>query len=131
MLSTARNEFPEFPAALSFLPVLTPEESVAVLQKRADGLREKLSQVEHELENYSDTLPRVTLLESEYLRAVIDAELAWVTGVIADLRAGSLTWNYEDFEALVQADEESLAAIDHDRKIVLSPDEEVRGGNRR
>jgi hypothetical protein len=40
MLSTPRNEFPEFPAALSFLFGVTPEEARAALERRAQLLRD-------------------------------------------------------------------------------------------
>src|ERR1700736_2219765 len=35
MLSMPRNEFPQFPAALSFIMLLAPEEARAVLENRA------------------------------------------------------------------------------------------------
>ena len=35
----------------------------------------------------------MTLLEVEYQRAVAAAELAWVNGVLDDLRAGALAWS--------------------------------------
>jgi hypothetical protein len=35
----------------------------------------------------------VTLLESEYLRAVADAELRWVSSVMDDLNTGALRWS--------------------------------------
>jgi hypothetical protein len=38
-------------------------------------------------------LPGVALVEVEYLRAVADAELRWVTATIEALRDGSLTWD--------------------------------------
>jgi DNA-binding PadR family transcriptional regulator len=114
MLSAARYEFPEFPAALSFIMGLTPEESLAVLGQRANGLRERLSKLDGELTDLKGTLPRVTLLESEYLRALADAELSWVDSVMEDLRSGSLTWGYEDFEAVIASDEATLEAIDPD-----------------
>jgi DNA-binding PadR family transcriptional regulator len=116
MLSATRYEFPEFPAALSFIMGLTPDESLAVLVQRAEALLDRVSQLDGELADLSDTLPRVTLLESEYLRAVTDAELKWVNSVMDDLRAGSLTWSYEDFEAVISSDEESLEAIDPESK---------------
>jgi hypothetical protein len=59
----------------------------------------------------------VTLLETEYLRAVTDAELKWVNSVMDDLRAGSLTWSYEDFESVIGADEASLEALDPDSNV--------------
>ncbi len=114
MLSATKYEFPEFPAALSFIMGLTPEESLAVLGQRAEALLHRLSQLDGELTDLADTLPRVTLLESEYLRAVTDAELKWVNSVMADLRTGALTWVYEDFEAVIASDEASLQAIDPD-----------------
>jgi DNA-binding PadR family transcriptional regulator len=99
MLSTPRNEFPEFPAALSFAMLLGPPGALATLQDRAARLQESLARLEGELEGYSVTLPRVTLLEDEYLRAVTAAELGWVSGVVDDLRTGALTWNDDLYEA--------------------------------
>jgi hypothetical protein len=97
MLATPRYEFPEFPAALSFVMVLGPEETLAVLERRAAGLRDRLGEFEHELDQYQ-ALPRVALLETEYLRVVTAAELAWVAGVLDELRAGSLAWTAEDLD---------------------------------
>jgi DNA-binding PadR family transcriptional regulator len=99
MLSTPRNEFPEFPAALSFAMLLGPEGALAALDDRAERLHEELTRLESDLDGYSATLPRVTLLEDEYLRAVTAAELSWVRGVIGDLRTGALTWNEDLYEA--------------------------------
>jgi DNA-binding PadR family transcriptional regulator len=95
MLSTPRNEFPEFPAALSFVMLLGPEATQAVLERRVELLRKNLAGLERDLEGHSGTLPRVTLLESEYQRAVTAAELSWLSDVVDDLRTGVLTWGYE------------------------------------
>ncbi len=97
MLSTPRNEFPRFPAALSFVMGLVPDEARAVLERRAAPLREKLAALERELAGSSGPLPpRVALLETEYLRAVTAAELNWVCEIIDDLRSGTLAWSYEE-----------------------------------
>jgi DNA-binding PadR family transcriptional regulator len=93
-LSTPRNEFPEFPAAVSFTMLLSPEEALAALQRRAALLRESLNRLEHDLDSTS-ALPRVTQLETDYLRAVTSTELSWVSGVTDDLRSGALTWSRE------------------------------------
>jgi hypothetical protein len=53
--------------------------------------------VSSDLAQYQGTLPRVTLMDDEYRRAVTAAELAWLRGVIKDLKAGRLTWNFEMF----------------------------------
>jgi DNA-binding PadR family transcriptional regulator len=95
MLATPRNEFPEFPAALSFVMLLDPAAALAVLDQRAVALRQELARLQAGLETYSGTVPRVTLLEDEYQRAVIAAELTWLAGVVDDLRTGALTWGEE------------------------------------
>ena len=61
-------------------------------------VRQRLTELEQEIDQYSDELPRVSLLETEYLRAITAAEIAWLTSVLDDLRSGSLTWSAEDFD---------------------------------
>src|SRR6266542_2328061 len=88
-LSTPAREFPEFPAALSTLdPTLMPDELRRLLEVRAKALELRLA----ELEKPVPGLPRVFLLESEYMAAVVRAEIAWLRGVIADLRSGRLAY---------------------------------------
>lgn len=95
MLATPRNEFPEFPAALSFIFGLTPEAAAAALGLRAERLRASLAEHDRELHDESGP-PRLFLLETEYVRAVLATELEWVLGVLEDLKAGRLTWSYEE-----------------------------------
>ena len=78
MLSGYRNEFPEFPAALSFVMLVAPEESLRLLEQRAEDMRQEIAKLDGELDTYSPTLPRVTLLDTEYVRALARAELAWL-----------------------------------------------------
>src|SRR5713101_7840056 len=97
MLSNPRNEFPQFPAALSFVFGLFPDEARSVLERRAALVRDNLAKLDRDLAGDSGPMPpRVTLLETEYLRAVTAAELDWVNGVIDDLRTGALTWSHEE-----------------------------------
>lgn len=96
MVSTPRNEFPEFPAALSFLMLLGPEGARAELGKRAAAVRITLDEIDAGLAQVRQFgLPRVAVLEDEYQRAVTEAELRWLEGVLADLADGSLTWSRE------------------------------------
>jgi DNA-binding PadR family transcriptional regulator len=104
MLAAPRNEFPQFPAALSFAMLLAPEEALAALERRAGILREQLTRFDRDLQAYSGTLPRVTLLDDEYVRAVTTAELNWISGVIDDLRTGALTWSEEELTGLATED---------------------------
>jgi DNA-binding PadR family transcriptional regulator len=95
MLSHPRNEFPEFPAALSFMMLLAPDEALATLEKRATQMGENLAKLESQLEIDGPNLPRVVLVETEYQRAVVAAEVGWLTAVTEDLRSGALTWSFE------------------------------------
>ena len=48
-------------------------------------------------------LPRVVLMDDDYQRVMISAELSWVEGVAADLRKGDWGWTYEEFEGAAAA----------------------------
>ena len=97
MVSTPRKEFPQFPAALSFVMLLGPAGARTSLERRAASLRSALAALDADLRRYSPSLPRVTLLETEYQRAVLAAELVWVDAAVEDLRDGTLTWSEKDF----------------------------------
>jgi DNA-binding PadR family transcriptional regulator len=101
MLANPRNEFPEFPAALSFVFGLTPAEATAALERRATQLRQNVAELHRELHDQSGP-PRLFLLESEYLSAVATAELTWVNAVIDDLRKSELSWSLEEIAELSQ-----------------------------
>jgi DNA-binding PadR family transcriptional regulator len=92
MLSTPSHEFPEFPAAISVLPVLTPKDALRQLEKRIAVLEPEVARL-HARITAAPFLPRLFLLEVELLHAQTVAELRWVQGVVKDLRAGRLTWN--------------------------------------
>jgi DNA-binding PadR family transcriptional regulator len=103
MLATPRNEFPQFPAALSFVMLLEPEQALAVLDRRAAVLRENLTRLEGDLSGSSGVVPRVALLDDEYQRTLSAAELSWVSGVIDDLRTGKLTWSQEELAEVAKS----------------------------
>lgn len=92
MLRATGGDYPEFIAAVSILFGLAPDDARAQLEQRADSLAAELADAEAQLEG-TPGLPRLFLLEEEYRRAVLGAELAWVRGVIADLQKGRLTWS--------------------------------------
>jgi DNA-binding PadR family transcriptional regulator len=97
MLSTPAREFPDFPAALSSLALLEPQAAQRHFEARADALRARLAELS--ADNVPLELPRLFLIEDEYQRAVLQAELDWLRGVIDDLRSGRLSWNAEQLEA--------------------------------
>jgi hypothetical protein len=91
---TRAREFPEFPAALASLMVLSPEDVATRLEKRAADIRASLDEDRKAMAAAPD-LPRLFLLDEEYSIAVREAQLAWVEGVLAALRSGELTWSEE------------------------------------
>jgi DNA-binding PadR family transcriptional regulator len=91
MLSAPAREFPDFPAALSIVALLTPEVAADLLEQRARRLAERLA----ELSDEGGGVPRLFVIEDEYQRVMTEAELGWVRGVIADLRSGRLAWDPE------------------------------------
>jgi DNA-binding PadR family transcriptional regulator len=102
MLGWPRNEFPQFPAALSFIMLLAPADAATALADRAAALRKQLAAAEAGLVTGAG-LPRAVTMDDEYLRAMLTAEVTWLDGVVADLRSGALTWSEEELEPFAQA----------------------------
>jgi DNA-binding PadR family transcriptional regulator len=92
LLSTPSREFPEFPVAISVLPILTPKDALKQLELRSAALEAELARLDARLAAMV-FLPRLFRLEVEYLHAQVTAELRWVSALIDDLRTGGLTWN--------------------------------------
>jgi DNA-binding PadR family transcriptional regulator len=104
MLSVPRNEYPRFPAALSFVFALPPPDALAMLEHRATTLRAHLTELDRGLAGELYPLPpRLFLLEVEYVRTVTAAELDWVEGIVAELRSGALTWSREELMETAKA----------------------------
>lgn len=95
MVRTVRNEFAEFPAALSFLPLLSAEDARSQLTARLLGVGKEIAamkSVNADLrERYQ--LPRIFAIEDEYRLAMFEAEHAWITAVLHDLASGELYWD--------------------------------------
>jgi DNA-binding PadR family transcriptional regulator len=102
MLALPRNEFPQFPAALSFMMLLPPADVAIVLAQRAAALQAQLASLDASLRTMSQ-LPRAVGMDDEYQRAMVAAELTWVEGVVADIRSGALTWSKDQLEPFAQA----------------------------
>jgi DNA-binding PadR family transcriptional regulator len=112
ILSTPRNEYPEFPAALSFIMLLSPRTAEDVLVERRTKLAHHIAELDRDLASDVEgvervegvegaegvegvegvEIPPIALAEIEYLRAVTDAELRWVTTTLEALHDGTLTW---------------------------------------
>ena len=92
MLSVPSREFPEFPAAISVLLVLTPKDALKQLEKRIARLEPEIARLDSRTAA-THFLPRMFRLEIELLHAQAVAELRWVQAIADDLRTGRLTWN--------------------------------------
>jgi DNA-binding PadR family transcriptional regulator len=92
MVSTPAREYPEFPAALSFLPNLSQAEAAEALTARAERLAEQLTALDGELAHGRTFLPRIFLVESEFQREALASELAYVRRLTDDLHADRITW---------------------------------------
>ena len=95
-LAQPAREFPAFPAALSFLPLLTPDDVRRQLETRVTALERELARLDAAAAQ-ADAIqvPRLFLLEGELVRAQVVVERDWVSGVVADLKADTLTWSPE------------------------------------
>jgi DNA-binding PadR family transcriptional regulator len=109
MLAVPKQEFPQFPAALSHLLMLTQPEIQDALEQRANTLSETLAGLAADLAAEAERdLPRITMLETEYLHTVTAAEVRWLRSVIDDLQSGRLSWSPEELVAISEAEEPAL-----------------------
>jgi DNA-binding PadR family transcriptional regulator len=92
MLTAVHGEFPEFPAAVSVLALLTPEDARRQLEIRMEGIRAALRTLDADAREAGD-LPRLFLLEDAYRTAILRAELTWLHSVTSDLASGELNWS--------------------------------------
>lgn len=102
ILSTPRPEFPEFPAGVAYLPLLEPVDVADQMGKRRALLAEQLAGLDAELEEFGTILPRLFVLEVDYLREMTGTELRWVDTLIDDLRSGRIHWDDEWIKSVLK-----------------------------
>jgi DNA-binding PadR family transcriptional regulator len=100
LLSTPMKDFPQFLHAVSALSILEHHDARIQLEGRLVRLEAEIAQMETAMRRLETVLPRLFQLETEYAIALRRADLAWVSGVVEDLRTGRLTWTYEELKAL-------------------------------
>ncbi len=91
LVASPNKEYLQFEAALSFIAVLPPADAVMLLNQRVQVLEMTLAQhrgVHRAAEEKG--LPRLFLLEDEYMSRLLEAELDWVRKLVEDIEAGSL-----------------------------------------
>lgn len=93
IIATPQRESSEFMAAMSFLVHLTPEEALPRLEERATHLERQIADRSAGISAASAHVQRINLVESEYLIAMLKAELAWVRKLMNDISNGTLSWD--------------------------------------
>lgn len=92
LLARPLPESPQFTAALSMIAYLTEGDALRALGLRVAALEGMIAGSAAVLTNLQAELglPRLFLIEREYERALWRAELAWVSGLMHELRSGAL-----------------------------------------
>jgi DNA-binding PadR family transcriptional regulator len=99
LLSTPMKDFPQVVQAVSVLGILEPQDARIQLEARLVRLEAEIAQMETAMRRLDTVLPRLFQLETEYAIALRRADLAWVSGVVEDLRTGRLTWSHDELKA--------------------------------
>ncbi len=105
MIAIPRRETSEFMASISFLIHLSPPDAMVQLEERARRLEVEVADIGVRISYAVARVLRINLLESEYLRAMLEAERQWVLGLVEELRGGQLSWNLEEILAKVRSAE--------------------------
>jgi DNA-binding PadR family transcriptional regulator len=92
LLSVPVKEFPQYEAALSFLPGVPPDEAVTLLRRRCEAIEVRLDQMQASEDIATKRgLPRLFSIEAEYEMALLRTELEFTRSLIADIESGSLS----------------------------------------
>jgi len=83
------KEYLRFEAALSLLPVLPPEEVLALLRRRLTRIETKVAELKSQLEMVvGQKLPPLFVIENEYRLALMTAEQHFIADVITRIESG-------------------------------------------
>lgn len=98
LLSVPEDQRGGFVAALSEAGILPPDEVIGLLKRRLAALDKDNAGHEADLKLWSERLPRVLLIESEYQLAMRIAQATWLRGLLGELTAGTISgmdgWRY-------------------------------------
>ena len=91
LISRPVKEYTQFEAGLSLIPVLSPDDAAELLALRCDFLEREISQG-HSLIDYATQheVKRLNLIESEYVLAMQEAELAWTRQFLEAIRTRTM-----------------------------------------
>lgn len=113
-------EYPRFPLGLSELHNFEPDRAVELLTERLEILANEAAALTGALDRCADLrIARVYLLEVEYARHQIRAEVAWLEELITRIGTGSLPWHGAPSTETLQA--VSAAAGEHPSSLYPTP----------
>jgi DNA-binding PadR family transcriptional regulator len=115
IVGTPKRESSEFMAAMSFLVHISADEAIQQLRARAQILEQQIGAHSAGLKAASAFVPRIHLVESEYLVAMLRAELTWVNALTEDIQSGKLSWDTQAILESVRAEREAAAAPEERR----------------
>ncbi|KZM33837.1 PadR family transcriptional regulator [Oerskovia enterophila] len=96
LLGAPVKEYPQFMAALSFLPLLAPDDVADLLRTRLVALRVKVRRIEDDLEDLEHTdgargeTSELAVAGSRYELAILRAELAYADVLVRRIADGTL-----------------------------------------
>ena len=90
LVGTPATEYPKLQAALSVVGVLPPDEVIELLEQRLGTLALENDRMRQELRVLAHEVPRLFLVEAEYRLAMREAEVTWITALVAELRDGTM-----------------------------------------
>ncbi len=89
LVAIPETEHPRFVAGLSMLGALGPDEATRLFRERLARLDAMIAGQRDALAAHRQSLPRLFLVEDEYRLALLEAEVAWVSSLLAQIEAGS------------------------------------------
>ena len=95
LLSTPVREPSQFTAALAHVSHLDTADALDQLQLRAVGVAAAIAAMQAVERGVSAYVGRASVLEVEYARTLLEAELQWLHALIDDVRAGRLNWRID------------------------------------
>jgi DNA-binding PadR family transcriptional regulator len=111
LLSTPIREPSQFMAALAHIVHLSPKDALKQLQMRLVNLEASIAAWRAVERGISELVDRRSILELEYARCLAEAELAWVSSIVDDLRSERLRWSVEELKLRFYSDNADVEKI--------------------
>jgi DNA-binding PadR family transcriptional regulator len=93
----------EFMGTLSFLVHVPPPVAATHLEARVQALQNQITGLGAGMAQARAFVERINLIESEYLLAMLKAEIHWVRALLMELQEGRFTWDLNQILRTVRA----------------------------